>query len=108
MSKVTNKQIAKVFRKAIKYLGMTEDEVRHTRYKFRWICSAIGMTTSRELYEAVIAAGNIVRKRIDGYVEVTDWLRYMVGIHAREITTEQAQAYRKRWLESLAVEFENK
>jgi hypothetical protein len=106
MKKVTNKQIAKVFRDAIKHLGMNNYQCDTDSTKNRWICMAIADATKSD--KVIDAATEIIHSRIAGYPVVTSWLRLVAGIPELEITVERAQAYRKRWLESLAAEFESK
>jgi hypothetical protein len=103
--KVTNKQIAKVFRDAIAHLAMSNEECC-TETKHRWICVAIFNAAPTEKISD--AAVNIISNRIENHAFVTGWLRLQAGIDRDLLTTENVQAYRKRWLESLAAEFERK
>jgi hypothetical protein len=106
MKKVTNKRLAKTFRDAIGHLGMTNYECATDTTKNRWICMAIADAAKSD--KMIDAAVDVIRERLGIYSVVTAWLRLVVGIPDNEITVERAQAYRKRWLESLAAEFESK
>jgi tRNA U38,U39,U40 pseudouridine synthase TruA len=106
MKKPTNKQIAKVFRDAIKYLGMSNHECDTDRMKNRWICMAIADAAKTD--RMIDAATEIIHSRIEPHTLVTAWLERHAKIPYKSITVERAQAYRKRWLESLVAEFENK
>lgn len=116
MSKATNKQIAKTFRKALPFLwdGTRAGQGYH---QSEYICHAINegndawWCASADRSFAVEAATQIIedRLRIDGGPTKTfgSWLRAK-GVKRKVMTDPLVQAHRKAWLLQLIEEFSNK
>ena len=116
MSKVTNKQIAKAFTKALPFLwdGTPAGAGYH---QCEYICHAINEGNDAWRYAsddrslAVLAAKQIIedRLRIDGgTTKIFDsWLRAK-GVKKKVMTDPLVQAHRKAWLLQLIEEFSNK
>jgi hypothetical protein len=104
--KATNTEIRYAFAKALDYLW-DGNNGRPTQY----ICHAINRTTLNIAAPATKrgadAAIKIVMERLDSKRRSTvrEWLGDVAKIPCDEMTDVNVQAYRKRWLEALAMEF---
>lgn len=98
--KITNKQIADVFRAAKNLLHHTLTTYDDKGSSF--ICVAIKHT---EL-EGASCAREIVEERLNCYT-IEQWL-HENGHREDNCMSDEVQAYRHAWLDSLIKEFENK
>ena len=107
MARVSNRQIANVFRAAKKILW---DGNSRNHFNIHHICSAISRT-NYDYYKfsrpAAWAARNVIMDRL-GYRTVERYLIYKVGVPKKHLTDKNIQAFRHRWLDSLIEEFDNK
>jgi hypothetical protein len=105
--KATNAEIRYAFAKALDYLwdGIYDGK----DYKSEYICHAINRTplniAAPATRRGADAAMVIVCNRLGGQHTVVTWLEDVAKIPYNEMTCENVQAYRKRWLEALAKEF---
>jgi hypothetical protein len=102
--KATNAEIRYAFAKALDYLW-DGGNGRPNEY----ICHAINCTplniAAPATRRGADAAMVIVCNRLGGQHTVVTWLEDVAKIPYNEMTCENVQAYRKRWLEALAKEF---
>lgn len=107
-TKVTNKQIADVFRASKNFL-IRDSTDENWRYRTPYICCAIadvrGYTAASK-----IAATAVISKRLGNQPTVRSWLidkgyftKNTFAYHAD--MAQQIQLYRHRWLDSLIEEF---
>lgn len=104
MAKITNKQIANAFRKAVPFLSTGQRD-----NKTSFICFAID--DSQESWQRDRAANKaceIIGKRLGvGCSTMHTWLRRQ-GVLDEHITPDRLQAHRHSWLQQLIKEFETK
>ena len=106
MAKITNKQIANAFRKAVPFLRTDELDGGKTSF----ICFAVDDATDcgRVDRRACDKACEIIGKRLGvGCGSIHTWLRRQ-GIPEKDLTHDRVQAHRHAWLQQLIKEFETK
>lgn len=101
MRKVTRKQICRAFENAVPHLAPPTGPIEGLWQK-TFICYAIDDSTHPRDKEIAKAAKLIIHNRIEGCGTVRQWL-YEQGI--RDLSWENQQEYRHRWLQSLIEEF---
>jgi hypothetical protein len=105
--KATNAEIRYAFAKALDHLWNGKSGgIRQTEY----ICHAIDRTTFNIAAPATERGADAARKIVStrlgrGRATVGEWLEDVAKVPYSQLTYENVQAYRKRWLESLAQEF---
>jgi hypothetical protein len=104
---VTRKQICQAFKDAVPRLARNEEDIAwyscsRGSNKEEFICLAISPNSLET--QAMRAARNIIDNRIDCFGSVRYWLLDK-GIPKKDITTNNVQEYRHRWLQSLIKEF---
>ena len=103
---VSNKQIARIFRRAMTFLWDGVD-IQSLQYTSEYICYAIAWGR-REPDQAEYKARKIITQRLNGYSSVGSWLHWYHDIPSSELTAQKLQAHRRAWLEMLIKEFETK
>ena len=109
--KITNKQIAKVFSKAVSYLNKKGG----CNHKETYICYAIEQSYYRSNipYEQKNAAITVIQTRLSPFNNLEDWLVHQ-GVDFDLLLdnigdpTREMQQHRFKWLKMLIKEFENK
>jgi hypothetical protein len=110
MAKVTNKQIAGVFKKALAVMGNNRKSIASSGgKKQRFICHAIavGQGLNWRSFDRLSGAGleakKVIIKRIYPEYTLENWLNHRGIEHANDLA--DLQAYRKAWLKQLIEEF---
>ena len=108
MARVSNKQIADVFRAAKKHLYMPGSRCRGDAS--RYICIAIydSYYGSGPVPSIYWKAKNIVMQRLSRCISVHTYLREVVKVPEKLLTDKNIQTFRHRWLDSLIEEFDKK
>ena len=101
MKRATRKQIAKAFKAAKPYLKTYNTPVGVERTSF--ICFALEY--SKTPCYVVDAAARVIMDRLHPNSTVYGWLLHQAKIPKHDLTPENVQAYRHRWLDSLIKEF---
>jgi hypothetical protein len=102
MKKVSNKEIAAVFKEAKKYLSLNG-----SGSKYIYICMAINEVAVKDSTQWVKyrRAKEIIDERLGGACTVVSWLQKNNLIKKDNVDYDQVQQYRHRWLDSLIKEF---
>ena len=98
----TNKEIAKVFREALKLLWDGKDESASGVHRF--ICHAIVNTSCHD--GAKRAAKAVMMERLEGTATLEVWLTDN-GVDWEMQSAQELQKHRHEWLKMLIEEFEN-
>ena len=108
---VTNKKVAKVFSKAVNKLARNQDEVDNTD-KMIYVCMAVMQANGAFCFsvanEQTQEACRIINKRLDGCNDIRVWLKSKANIPESQLTSDNLQEYRHRWLQSLIDEYSSK
>lgn len=102
---VSRKQIHKALIKAKKHLARNNNECYWfvTSQRESYICYAIKYYIPNE--EVVDATRDIIERRLAPCGSVPQWLERVAKVPEHLLTTDNVQAYRHRWLDSLIEEF---
>ena len=98
----TDKEIAEVFREALKILWDGEGRTSYLSHKF--ICTAISYTSCSHDLKA--AARMLIQERLRGSPTLGHWLS-LNGVPEVEQTQARVQVHRQQWLIALIEELEN-
>jgi len=96
----TNKEIAEAFKRAVPILARNESECSWLNWN-EYICHSLELSTP---LAGAMAARNVIHTRLNGPGSVVTWLLKQ-GIPAEDLTKDNVQAYRHRWLQELIREF---
>lgn len=98
---VTRKQIAEAFKAAKPYLK--KGEIPESPNDCTFICFALAYCKAPA--HATDAAAEVIMERLYPCSSVYGWLQQHAGVPGVDITPENLQKYRHRWLDSLIEEF---
>ncbi len=101
--------LATTFRKAKEFVAKDAAEC-FLQDKMFQICYALDAVAEAEpdYWLHVGVAKNIVKSRIGDYVNLGTYLHEVVKVPMVDLTRDNMQAYRHRWLDALAAEFDAK
>lgn len=104
------KNLSNPFRAAIPYLwdGISVRS-NYVRANEKYICMALSEASSKHMCSktAYIMATNHIKECLGNFNTVTSWLSIKHPKALKHFTDDQVQAYRLRWLNHLAVQWDN-
>lgn len=107
MSRTQKQMILAGLKAGLPYLAMTHAEEREDSRKDTYICYAIAgaQAENKCSFAEYRAATGHIGLLLGHHVTAEYFLRDELEIPGELLTTENVQAYRKRWLESMIAEF---
>lgn len=100
------------FRGAKQFLLKPDDEdVRNVSIKVEYICASISRcllrkaTTQHDIH-LCRKAKDLIMRRLGAYSYVDTWLEAHLKVPKKHLTFQNIQAYRHRWLDHLADEYD--
>ena len=98
----TDKEIAEVFREALKILWDGGDKTSY--FSYRYICNAINYTSCP--HDLKVAARLLIQEKLEGSSTLEHWLS-LNGVPRVKQELVRVQAHRRQWLIALIEELEN-
>lgn len=117
MAKISNTSVADAFKAAKPFLRIGENDIVDNG-KTTYICYALQTARNKKLISdrQLSRARNIIMYRLDAGKKdgapsrgsVGSWLQIVARVPRKDLSYNNVQAYRHRWLDSLIEEFSQK